>query len=50
MQELSLDHKRLPKEYFTFFELTNFDGVSEERPLNESISVWDLVSYWQRST
>lgn len=49
LEELGMDAHRIPTEYFTFFELANFEGMSEQRPLKEDIVAWDLVSYWQRS-
>lgn len=51
MQEFGINTKRISPDFFTFYEFTHFhSGYPEERALPDKTNVWDLISYWNRST
>lgn len=50
MKELGINTDRLLPDFFTFFEIANYDNQElEENPIAEGNIVWDTVSYWGKA-
>ena len=47
---IGVNHKRISKDMFGFFEVMSFENEElEEAPLDDNRNIWDLLTYWDRA-